>query len=141
MKVGDEEGSRCARGGCSGVIEAERVENCSCHISPPCWRCTSAGLVCPKCGWESADDDVVIDELAVSADRPASVFRTWTPRQLDTSRIDWHNRSHSSSSMLRDGVYPPEATMAEVEAKVIGTFGGRFESFGGGKFKYIAYTD
>lgn len=28
-----------------------------------------------------------------------------------------------------------------VAKKVVGTFGGRFERFGGGKFKYIAYTD
>jgi len=30
---------------------------------------------------------------------------------------------------------------ATVESVVKGTFGGRFEQFGGGKFKYIAYTD
>lgn len=43
--------------------------------------------------------------------------------------------------MRKTGVYPAGTTQAEVEAVVAGTFGGRFESFGDGKFDYIAYTD
>lgn len=140
MQVGDEEGSRCARWGCSGVIKVEQVENCSCHISPPCGQCTSVGLTCPKCGWRS-EDDVVINDSVVNVDRPTGVFRVWTPRKLDVSRIDWFSKPHTNSSMIKEGVYPPSATKADVEAAVVGTFGGRFEQFGGGRFKYIAYTD
>jgi hypothetical protein len=43
--------------------------------------------------------------------------------------------------MIKEGVYPPTATMADVEKEVRGTFGGRFDYFNDGKFKYIAYTD
>lgn len=62
-------------------------------------------------------------------------------RKLDNSKIDWNTIAHSSSSMLRIGVYPEGTTREEVEAKVKGTFGGRFESFADGEFRYIAYTD
>jgi hypothetical protein len=43
--------------------------------------------------------------------------------------------------MIKQGVYPEHMTLAEVEKEVVGTFGGRFEYFGGGRFKYVAYTD
>lgn len=43
--------------------------------------------------------------------------------------------------MIKEGVYPEHLTRQEVEKEVKGTFGGRFEHFGNGKFKYIAYTD
>jgi hypothetical protein len=43
--------------------------------------------------------------------------------------------------MLIDGVYPLGTTREEVVALVKGTFGGRFETFGNGKFRYVAYTD
>lgn len=62
-------------------------------------------------------------------------------RQLDNSKIDWHSLPHSGSSMLQRGVYPPGTTREQVEEKVRGTFGGRFERFGDGKFEYVAYTD
>lgn len=62
-------------------------------------------------------------------------------RPLDPTRIDWHSLPHSGSSMRRVGVCPLDATRKQVEAAVMGTFGGRFESFGNGKFVYIAYTD
>lgn len=62
-------------------------------------------------------------------------------RPLDPTKIDYRIRSHSSSSQICEGVYPEGTTKAEVEARVRGTFGGRFESFGNGRFKYIAYTD
>lgn len=62
-------------------------------------------------------------------------------RTLDPTKIDFHSLPHSGSSMMKKGVYPEGTTRAEVEAKVRGTFGGRFESFGSGKFVYIAYTD
>ena len=48
---------------------------------------------------------------------------------------------HTGFSQICEGVYPKGTTMAEVEKKVRGSFGGRFEYFRDGKFKYIAYTD
>lgn len=44
-----EEGSSCPEG-CGGTLEYKRVDDCSCHISPPCNSCVDAPLVCDKCG-------------------------------------------------------------------------------------------
>lgn len=63
------------------------------------------------------------------------------PRELDPTKIDWRNKPHTSATMIKEGVYPPTATREDVEKLVRGTFGGRFENFGDGRFKYIAYTD
>lgn len=62
-------------------------------------------------------------------------------RKLDPTKIDFHSLRHSSCSMIKRGVYPPGTTQHEVEEKVRGTFGGRFNYFRDGKFEYIAYTD
>lgn len=43
--------------------------------------------------------------------------------------------------MIKEGVYPDGTTIQEVRKVVDGTFGGGFESFRNGKFKFIAYTD
>lgn len=53
--VGREEGERCYRDGCSGRIAVKPVENCSCHIAPPCGACVSAPYWCPVCHWEDED--------------------------------------------------------------------------------------
>ena len=60
---------------------------------------------------------------------------------LDNTKVSWRSKSHSSCSMIKEGVYPEGMTMGAVRKEVDGTFGGRFEQFGGGKFKFIAYTD
>ena len=39
---------------CTGHLEY-KIENCSCHISPPCSACVEAPLVCDVCGWEAED--------------------------------------------------------------------------------------
>lgn len=62
-------------------------------------------------------------------------------RILDPTKIDYRIEMHSNASQLCIGVYPEGTTMKEVEAHVKGTFGGRFKSFGNGRFEYIAYTD
>lgn len=54
-QIGTEEGDRCGRDGCNGVIEFaydERKGGCSCHISPPCNYCTSSYEHCPICHWD-----------------------------------------------------------------------------------------
>lgn len=65
----------------------------------------------------------------------------WEPRPLDPTKIDWYSKSHTNSSMIKEGVYPEGVTQQQVREAVSGTFGGRFEHFGNGRFKYIAYTD
>jgi hypothetical protein len=107
---------------------------------PPCGACTSPRGFCEACGWEESEDQV-INDYVVSVDKATGVYQSWEPRPLDTSKVDWHSKSHTNSTMIKEGVYPVNMTRAEVEKEVVGTFGGRFEYFGGGKFKYIAYTD
>lgn len=152
IKFGDEEGATCGRNGCRGVIAQRAIENCSCHISPPCGACTTPREWCPGCDWSAEEEDrsFYFNELrcvAVSKeDAKLGMFggvplKKWNLRALDTTKIDYHSKSHSNSSMIREGVYPEGTRQADVEDKVRGTFGGRFEQWGGGKFRYIAYTD
>lgn len=46
------EGDKCNQPDCSGTIKIAEVENCSCHINPPCRACLDAGLVCDTCYYE-----------------------------------------------------------------------------------------
>ena len=144
---GREEGEQCWRNGCTGIICVAASENCSCHINPPCGSCTEDRNYCPVCDWHGKDDHGTINDMAVTygpgthgilGDAPILV---WKPRPLDTRKLDYRNLSHTHFSMIKEGVYPPEMTRAEVEEKVRGTFGGRFKHFGDGKFSYVAYTD
>lgn len=144
-EYGYEEGDICNRDCCEGVIEIEAVENCSCHISPPCWAHENADMWCPECGWRAAQDPLCVREIhTISLDLSgAGVFYDRKPRVLDNTKIDWTWEPHSNSSMVKKGVFPLGTTPAQVEDVVKGTFGGRFESFNSesGTFKYIAYTD
>lgn|GEM_PF-303396 len=49
---GDEEGARCNRDGCAGLMKFERQGDCSCHIRPPCSACVDSFLVCSECSAE-----------------------------------------------------------------------------------------
>jgi len=139
-ELGFIDGDTCNRKGCKGVIQEHKREGCSCHINPPCSSCTAPVGFCPVCGWEEADDKIVNDYV-VNENPKTGVYRTWTPRPLDSSKIDWHSISHTNSSMIKRGVYPEGTTQVEVLNHVKGTFGGRFNSFGDGRFEYVAYTD
>lgn len=54
--VGMEEGMICNRDGCTGLMEYPLVENCSCHINPPCNNCVNNELRCSICG-KGEDDE------------------------------------------------------------------------------------
>jgi hypothetical protein len=140
-ELGYEEGATCHRDDCKGVIELEPVEGCSCHLNAPCWRHISADMHCPDCGWRAADDPLCVRDIdSISLGGFMPIVET-KPRVLDPSKIDYVCKLHTASSMIKEGCYPPHLTAAEVEKEVRGTFGGRFESFANGFFKYIAYTD
>lgn len=146
------EGETCGRDGCEGIIQERVVENCSCHISPPCSTCTTPREYCPECDWDAEEEDrsfyfngfrctaVSKDDAGKGmwSDTPLQKFE---PRPLDPTKIDYRIKSHTNSSQICEGVYPEGTTAEEVRKLVDGTFGGRFEHFGNGKFKYIAYTD
>jgi hypothetical protein len=131
-----EEGDSCSQAKCQGTLRFPQVENCSCHISPPCHACTSQRLTCDACGW--VDDSPEETYVPVA---PGLSMLEQRPRPLDATKIDYRVKLHSASTMIKEGVYPNGATATEVAEVVKGTFGGRFESFGNGRFKYIAYTD
>ncbi len=139
LELGYAEGDACNRNGCAGVIDTHPSENCSCHISAPCWSCASLRNFCPECDWQEKDDPLVIMEVTTIHVFSGGLERT--KRILDSTKIDWRVEMHSSSSQLCIGVYPEGTSSAEVEAKVKGTFGGRFNKFGNGRFEYVAYTD
>lgn len=139
-QFGYEEGSTCHRNYCKGTIALHEVEGCYCHINPPCGSCTAARAYCPDCDWQEKDD-MIINDFIVNVDKATGVYKNWEPRPLDNTKIDWHSKSHTHFSMIKEGVYPDGTTREEVLEKVKGTFGGRFDWFGGGKFKYVAYTD
>jgi hypothetical protein len=63
------------------------------------------------------------------------------PRPLDPRKVDYRVHGHTHFTQRVVGVYPLGTKQSDVEALVKGTFGGRWESFGKGKFGYIAYTD
>jgi hypothetical protein len=76
--------------------------------------------------------------------QPAFTGKPWQmpePRPLDPTKVDWRYVPHTHFTMIKEGVYPLHLSREEVEKEVVGTFGGRFERFGNGHFKYIAYTD
>ncbi|MDH3326888.1 MAG: hypothetical protein OEM38_09255 [Gammaproteobacteria bacterium] len=122
-------------GFCEGEIETRAVENCSCHISPPCSACTEPRNFCPECGWEEADEPIEEPKYTCKP------YESPKPSPMDNTKIDWRYKPHTHFTMIKYGVYPEGTTMAEVKKEVDGTFGGRFNYFGGGKFEFIAYTD
>ncbi len=132
-----EEHDKCPSHKCGGTLLFKDVEGCSCHINPPCSSCVDNPLVCDVCGWE--DDDAPNHKDIIAA--PGLSIREYKPRPLDKTKIDYRSKGHTSSSMVKEGVYPEGSTRSDVRKVVDGTFGGRFEQFGGGRFKFIAYTD
>lgn len=54
--VGIDEGDICNRDGCEGVMQLPPVNDCSCHISPPCSACEQNRIVCDTCGADPEED-------------------------------------------------------------------------------------
>ena len=148
--LGFAEGEACGRNGCNGCIEVAPPENCSCHLSPPCASCTAPRAFCPECDWLEADEPIPAPAPPTQAEK--DFWASWAKEQerlaalpLDNTKVSWRSRSHTHFSMIKEGVYPQSgdeaADRAAVRKEVDGTFGGHFQSFGGGHFKFIAYTD
>lgn len=135
-----EEGDKCPE--ChEGTLEYVRQGSCTCHISPPCSACVDKVLECTVCGYQPEEPEY--KDVPVTSPQLGAFIsqREYKPRPLDNSKIDYRIKMHTGFSQICEGVYPEGTTRAEVEKKVRGSFGGRFEHFGNGEFKYIAYTD
>jgi hypothetical protein len=129
----------CYRDGCKGTIEElDTDRSCSCHINPPCSVCTEPREYCPECGWMASEE---VDPITQPESTGGHTDWYTKKKPLDKAKIDWRSKPHSSSSMIKEGVYPAGTTEEQVREKVNGTFGGRFEHFGNGTFKFIAYTN
>ncbi len=131
-----EEGDKCPEKDCDGIMFFPASKNCSCHISPPCSSCEEITLTCRDCGYEDKPEPHHWIPVATRLS-----MLEHAPRPLDKTKIDYRTKMHTSSSQICEGVYPEGATRDEVQAVVKGTFGGRFEYFKEGKFKFIACTD
>jgi hypothetical protein len=130
-----EEDDRCPECG-KGKLYYPPVENCSCHINPPCSACTDNKLICDKCGYEPEEPEFKDIPVAYGL-----FMREYKPKPLDNTKIDYRIKMHTGSTMIKEGVYPKGTPIEKVRKVVNGTFGGRFEYFKDGKFKFIAYTD
>lgn len=138
IELGIKLDSICERNNCKGkMIEYNQDDqSCSCHINPPCSKCCNTHIECDTCGF-------IFDTEKTYSLHEGLIFnrRRRNEKDLDKSKIDWISYPHTHFSMKKVGVYPPDKTESEVLKEVVGTFGGRFEHFGNGKFTYIAYTD
>lgn len=137
------EGDTCRRNGCEGTIQERPVENCSCHLYPPCSSCTAPRAYCDECEWDEADEPQDMSDRITIDISTGFVTSISQPREFDRTKIDWKFIPHTHFTMKKVGVFPPGTSRKEVEAEVRGTFGGRFEKFNEEtcEFSYIAYTD
>lgn len=135
-----EEGDKCPE--CEGGrLYYPPVRNCTCHINPPCSACTDKQLECYKCGYQPEEPEYKDVPITYDYNGFYVTQREYKPKPLDNSKIDYRIKMHTAASQICEGVYPKGTSMEEVRKVVNGTFGGRFEHFGNGKFKFIAYTD
>jgi hypothetical protein len=68
------------------------------------------------------------------------ILEPFAPKNL-LDQVQFCRISATGGTMVVKGTYPEGVTKEEVEPLVRGSFGGRFESFGGGCFTYLAYTE
>jgi hypothetical protein len=136
-------GEVCNRNGCTAIIsEHEKEGCCSCHVNPPCGYCTTDASYCPGCDWDGREEQIEYNNQQFKNYIPSErVIKYKTINDLDKTKIDWISESHTHFSMIKIGVYPEGVTMDQVLENVRGTFGGRFQHFGDGRFRYVAYTD
>ncbi len=135
------EGGKCAE--CDGLLAYPKVENCSCHISPPCHACADNRLTCPKCGWE--ETPAVREEKFRSVGPGISeMFSTHPSIELGNGKriFDFDYNSSSGSTMEYVGRYKGDVTAQDIiSALGDGTFGHRGPILSNGRFSYVKITD
>lgn len=70
--IGADEGERCGRGDCAGIIRFPPIENCRCFISPPCSACVDNPLTCDECWAEPAAEQA--EDFKAAIESMACVF-------------------------------------------------------------------
>lgn len=138
-----EEGQLCPE--CKiGDLFYPKVENCSCHISPPCSSCVDNKLTCDDCGWE--EPEIINEEKyrCVGDGISANYFTRPSHEFGNGKRIfDWDYNSSSGSTMEYKGRYKGDVTAEDIINYFgKGTFGHRGPYFyENGTFTYTKITD
>lgn len=120
------------------------VENCSCHIAPPCDACVSNPLRCKSCGWEYEAPSRALVPTDI-----CGIFSVIYPnrRKIHVFKhggriMDWDYDSSSGSTMEYHGKYNGPVTNEDIlEYFGSGTFGHRGPFLHGGRFTFTKITD
>ena len=97
---GLEEGHICGRGdACPGVLETAEVEDCSCHIDPPCSACTTDRTFCPECGWQA--EELVEWEAAMDARTRPEHYRPPVRDRSDETTSTYTSSPFNSTPFTR----------------------------------------
>ncbi len=127
---------------CGGVLHYPKVDNCSCHINPPCSACTDITLTCDNCGWEQ-------EYLAPIDSSKSYALPEYKPFTGYEYQIAEGKRLHSvfydgssGSTMVFKGKIEGDVSAQEIFEKLgDGTFGHRGPSIFGNTFTYTKITD
>lgn len=154
MEIGYSAGEICNRDGCEGIIcEHEKEGSCRCHISPPCSYCEYDNNYCPECDWQGREDQISYKTLpsesierykkeTAELDEFYKTFWLMYRGKKEIEKLVIIHQSHTHFSQKLIGVFPKGTeTRESIMEEVIGTFGGRFESFTETSFSFIEYTD
>lgn len=115
--------------GCGGTLKFPVVENCTCHINPPCGNCSNNPLTCDNCGWEcpppTHNNDPYQSELW--KEYLKKMTPPFTSELIDGKKlIDWNYDSRSGSTMVYRGRYEGSVTAEDIINYLgDGTFGHR----------------
>lgn len=87
--MNSQEGENCPVCG-SGTMHYPPVENCSCHINPPCFDCVDNLLTCNSCGWTTKDPAAVVMGFAPYVfDKPPDCDTCKVPIKVLHVGHDW----------------------------------------------------
>jgi len=135
------EGDKCPQ--CDGKMYYPKVENCSCHISPPCSACTNNLLTCDECGFE--EEPIVNEEkYRMLCPGVTEMYHTRPSKELGSGKriFDYDYDSSSGSTMVYKGRYKGDVTPEDIiKTFGSGTFGHRGPYLSNGRFTYTKITD
>lgn len=136
-----EEGDICPTAYCAGVLELPKVENCSCHISPPCGACTDNKLTCTACGEEIENEEPPVNHSV--RPKPFAPFAGHEYKIGEGKRLyNVFYDGSSGSTMVFRGKIEGNVTKNEIYEKLgDGTFGHRGPHIIGDTFTYTKITD